>query len=50
MAEKALMSQRSMEYCLTNLFHKLNVKSRIEAVMKAKQIGLLTELDFLKEE
>jgi two-component system competent response regulator ComA len=46
-AEKSLMSQRSLEYCLTNLFHKFNVKSRIEAVMKAKQMGLLPELDFI---
>jgi two-component system, NarL family, competent response regulator ComA len=46
-AELVKMSQRSLEYSLTNLFQKLNVKSRIEAVMKAKQMGLLAELDFI---
>ncbi|EPD89014.1 MULTISPECIES: response regulator transcription factor [unclassified Paenibacillus] len=47
-AASVLMSQRSLEYCLTNLFHKLNVKSRIEAAMKAKQLGLLSDEDFPK--
>lgn len=42
-AERVLMSQRSLEYCLTALFHKLNVKSRIEAAIKAKQLGFLTD-------
>lgn len=42
-AGTVLMSQRSLEYCLTGLFHKLNVKSRMEAVLKAKQMGFLTE-------
>lgn len=40
------MSQRSLEYNLTSLFQKLNVKSRIEAALKAKQIGLLNDSDF----
>jgi two-component system competent response regulator ComA len=44
-AETVIMSQRSLEYCLTSLFQKLNVKSRIEAVMKANQLGLLSESD-----
>ncbi|WP_276352361.1 response regulator transcription factor [Cohnella caldifontis] len=35
------MSQRSLEYGLTGLFQKLGVKSRVEAVMKAKQLELL---------
>ncbi|MFJ8265690.1 response regulator [Peribacillus asahii] len=47
-AEKLIVSQRSLEYCLTNLFQKLNVKSRIEAVMKAKQLGLLADLDLIQ--
>lgn len=47
-AEEVIMSQRSLEYCLTNLFQKLNVKSRIEAAMKAKNLGLLSDLDFTK--
>jgi two-component system competent response regulator ComA len=41
-----IMSQRSLEYCLTSLFQKLNVKSRIEAAMKAKQMELLNDSDF----
>lgn len=45
-AEIVLMSQRSLEYGLTNLFQKLNVKSRIEAAIKAKQLGILTDTDF----
>lgn len=47
-AEQVIMSQRSLEYCLTSLFQKLNVKSRIEAAMKAKHLGLLSDLDFCK--
>lgn len=45
-AEMVLMSQRSLEYALTSLFQKLQVKSRIEAVIKAKQNGLLADSDF----
>lgn len=45
-AENMLVSQRSLEYTLTNLFHKLGVKSRIEAAMKAKTLGLLSDSDF----
>jgi two-component system, NarL family, competent response regulator ComA len=44
-AENLLISQRSLEYSITNIFQKLNVKSRIEAAMKAKQIGLLSDQD-----
>lgn len=47
-AEHVIMSQRSLEYCLTNLFQKLSVKSRIEAAMKAKNLGLLSDSDFIK--
>jgi two-component system competent response regulator ComA len=46
-AEFALMSQRSLEYALTNLFVKLGVKSRIEAAIKAKQLGFLSDADFM---
>ncbi|PYI56563.1 response regulator [Paenibacillus flagellatus] len=45
-AESLLMSQRSLEYCLTDIFHKLKVKSRIEAAVKAKQMGLLADPDY----
>ncbi|MET1030770.1 response regulator [Domibacillus tundrae] len=44
-ADSLLMSQRSLEYSLTNIFQKLNVKSRIEAAMKAKETGLLSDQD-----
>ncbi|WP_046214145.1 response regulator transcription factor [Paenibacillus wulumuqiensis] len=40
-SEQMCMSQRSLEYHLTHLFQKLGVKSRIEAVSKAKDIGVL---------
>ncbi|HEY2493269.1 MAG TPA: response regulator transcription factor [Paenibacillus sp.] len=46
-AEIVFMSQRSLEYSLTNLFLKLNVKSRMEAAMKAKQMGILMDSDFI---
>jgi two-component system competent response regulator ComA len=45
-AVNLIMSQRSLEYCLTSLFQKLNVKSRFEAAMKAKQLELLSDSDF----
>jgi two-component system competent response regulator ComA len=47
-ASTVFMSQRSLEYCLTHLFHKLNVRSRIEATIKAKQMGLLKDSDFIQ--
>lgn len=47
-AEQVLMSQRSLEYALTSLFQKLNVKSRIEAAIKAKQLGFLKDSDFIQ--
>ncbi|KOR90604.1 response regulator transcription factor [Paenibacillus solani] len=47
-AGTVIMSQRSLEYCLTNLFQKLSVKSRIEAALKAKQMGILSDLDFVQ--
>lgn len=45
-AVSQIMSQRSLEYCLTSLFQKLGVKSRIEAAMRAKQLELLDAADF----
>ncbi|MCI3923706.1 response regulator transcription factor [Paenibacillus sp. TRM 82003] len=45
-AEKMLMSQRSLEYALTLLFQKLDVRSRVEAVSKAKQTGYIFDGDF----
>jgi two-component system competent response regulator ComA len=46
-AEKMHMSQRSLEYGLTQIFQKLSVHSRIEAVTKSKQMGLLMDGDFI---
>ncbi|MGE8204969.1 response regulator [Heyndrickxia sp. NPDC080065] len=34
-------SQRSVEYVLTNIYRKLGVHSRMEAVKKAKELGVL---------
>lgn len=39
---KALMiSQRSLEYSLTELFQKLHVSSRVDVIKKAKSLGIL---------
>jgi two-component system competent response regulator ComA len=46
MAESLIMSQRTLEYALTQLFQKLNVKSRRDAVTKSKELGLLINDDF----
>ncbi len=40
-ATMMLMSQRSLEYALTQLFQKLQVKSRVEAVAKSKELGFM---------
>ncbi|MFK9090654.1 LuxR C-terminal-related transcriptional regulator [Bacillus salipaludis] len=40
-----LISQRSLEYNLTELFQKLNVNSRVEAIKKAKGLGILPTED-----
>ncbi|WP_274365186.1 response regulator transcription factor [Paenibacillus thermotolerans] len=40
-SKKLLMSQRTVEYNITNIFKKLNVKTRLDAVTKAKELGLL---------
>lgn len=36
------MSQRTIEYHLTKIFSKLSVSSRIEALLKAEEFGLLS--------
>ncbi|MFC0525128.1 response regulator [Pontibacillus salicampi] len=36
-------SQRTIEYNLTEIFRKLQVKSRAEAVLKSKKWGIITE-------
>ncbi|UUZ81464.1 LuxR C-terminal-related transcriptional regulator [Paenibacillus sp. P26] len=40
-----MISQRSLEYSLTELFQKLHVGSRVEVVKKAKSLGILPTED-----
>ncbi|MHC0038153.1 response regulator transcription factor [Pseudoneobacillus sp. C159] len=40
-AQTLFVGQRSLEYCLTSLFQKLGVQTRIEAVVKAKEMGIV---------
>jgi two-component system, NarL family, competent response regulator ComA len=40
-----MISQRSLEYSLTELFQKLHVSSRVEAIKKAKSLGILPTED-----
>ncbi|MYL34650.1 response regulator [Pontibacillus yanchengensis] len=42
-AKKFYQSQRTIEYNLTEIFRKLQVKSRAEAVLKSKQWGIIAE-------
>ena len=46
-ADTLLMSQRTVEYNLTRIFGKLNVRSRSEAIFEAKRLGLIPNEDFL---
>ena len=43
------MSQRTIEYNLTKIFSKLGVNSRTEALMKAREFGLLSRLSMQKK-
>lgn len=47
LASSLLMSQRSVEHYLTKIFTKLNVRSRAEAVVEAKRLGLIPDKEFL---
>ncbi|GAB2700798.1 response regulator transcription factor [Paenibacillus thermoaerophilus] len=40
-----MISQRSLEYSLTELFQKLHVSSRVEVIKKAKSLGILPAED-----
>ncbi|MDR7000949.1 response regulator transcription factor [Neobacillus niacini] len=40
-AQTMFIGQRTLEYNLTNLFQKLGVHSRIEAIVKVKDLGLI---------
>lgn len=44
-AAKLFMSQRTVEYNLTRIFEKLNVRSRSEAIVEASRLGLINERD-----
>jgi len=46
-ADILLMSQRAVEYNLTRIFGKLNVRSRAEAIIEAKRLGLIPNEDFI---
>ncbi|MFJ7726634.1 response regulator [Neobacillus sp. NPDC097160] len=37
------MSQRSLEYNLTSLYQKFGVRTRVDTIQKAKQLGLIPE-------
>lgn len=47
-AEILFMSQRTVEYNLTRIFGKLNVRSRAEAILEAKRLGLIPNEEFIK--
>ncbi|QTL52731.1 MULTISPECIES: response regulator transcription factor [Priestia] len=40
-SQKLHVSQRTIEHRLTSIFQKLNVNSRVQAVLKAKELGLI---------
>lgn len=40
-----MISQRSLEYSLTEVFQKLHVSSRVEVIKKAKSLGILPTED-----
>ncbi|GGG04347.1 response regulator transcription factor [Paenibacillus aceti] len=46
-ASKMLMSQRTVEYNLTRIFEKLNVRSRSEAIVEARRLGLIRTGEFV---
>ncbi|AFQ43968.1 response regulator transcription factor [Desulfosporosinus meridiei] len=46
-ADILLISQRTVEYNLTRIFGKLNVRSRAEAIVEAKRLGLIPSEDFI---
>lgn len=46
-ASMLIMSQRTVEYNLTRIFEKLNVRSRSEAIIVAKRFGLIHAQEFV---
>lgn len=43
-ADRLLMSKRSVEYYLTKIYIKLDVKTRVEAIHVAREVGLLPKV------
>jgi two-component system competent response regulator ComA len=43
MAQTLFVGQRSFEYSLTKIFKKLGVQTRVEAVVKAKELDLIDD-------
>lgn len=48
--QKAYMSKRTIEYHVSSIIKKLNVNSRLGAVIKAVQLGLIDENNILKRD
>lgn len=44
-SEKTFMSKRKVEYLVSNIIQKLNVNSRLGAVLKAVNLGLIDSND-----
>lgn len=49
-ADILFLSQRAIEYRLTNVFKKLAVGSRMEAVEKVREMGLIGEVNYFLRE
>lgn len=45
LVKKTFMSKRKVEYLVSNIIQKLNVNSRLGAVMKAVNLGLIDSND-----
>jgi two-component system competent response regulator ComA len=45
MSKSLMISQRSLEYSLTEIFQKLRTNSRVDAIKKAKSLGILPTED-----
>ena len=46
-AAKLHMSQRTVEYNLTRIFEKLSVRSRSEAIVESRRLGLISSGEFM---
>jgi len=43
-ARLLFVSKRTIDYHLTNIYHKLHVANRVQAVLRAAQLGLLNSV------